>query len=409
MALSTTAYQTTTTAIVVTDMEPDGSFGPAVTVTVSPNPGPLGVSLTWTGGGGSGDPGRTSVTLDSGTGRYENVPLAIGPGTWTITATFPRQDYFEASAGKIVDLAVPLATWLTLTSNSPSVPGSSALLHASVHTISGAPLVPGIVTIRDAADAVIASGRVGGNTTTLDGEACCLTSGDYRFTATYTPDTADAFGSSTSWTHHVRYLVPSGLLFLNGGVGWTSSPIVHIHAEASVLIGTVTRMQVSNDGVHWHDHDLLNDFEWNLTDPALEGTTLNGAPHRHDAMGDGGLGVGPAADGSIEYDSIAPQRVAVRRGRRRADADGRRRGRRPRLGRDQRHQPGRAVQRTARRGRFDRMQRARAGRCRRRTALGPSGRSGRTVQGTGPRPRRTRSSSIPSPRPAPFRSPQAPR
>ncbi len=80
VALSTTAYQTTTTAIVVTDMEPDGSFGPAVTVTVSPNPGPLGVSLTWTGGGGSGDPGRTSVTLDPGQGDMRTCHSRSGRG-----------------------------------------------------------------------------------------------------------------------------------------------------------------------------------------------------------------------------------------------------------------------------------------------------------------------------------------
>jgi hypothetical protein len=303
--LSTNAYQTTTTSVVVTDMDPDVGFGPVVTVSVSPNPGERYVSLKWTGGGGAGDPGTTGGNLDLA-GTYADVPLAIGPGTWSITASFARQDFFEASAGQIVDLAVPLATWLSLTSNSPSAPGSPAVLHATVNTIFSEPLVPGTVAIRDESNDIVASGPVGGSTKTFDAEVCCLTTGAHDFTATYVPDTADALGSSATLTHDVLEPVPSGILFLDNGAAWTSSPIVWIHAEAWVLTGAVTRMQISNDGAHWHDHELLGDFAWDVTDPSFDGEAFDGRHIVSMRWATADSDWGPIATASIELDRGLP-------------------------------------------------------------------------------------------------------
>ena len=274
--LSTDAYQTTTTSLVITDMDPDVGFGPIVTVTVSPNPGPGFVWVRWTGGGGEGDPGSTGGLLDPATGTLAGLPLGIGPGVWTVTASFGPENFFGASSDQIVDLDMPLTTWLTVSSNSPSPPGSAALLHVSVNTVFGATLEQGTVTIRDASGAIVATGAVGGATTTFDPEVCCLTAGAHELTATYEPATADALASSATWTHEVAYVVPSGIAFLDNGAPWTSSPIVSVHAEGFVVSGTVTRMQVSNDGVHWDDREPSTDFDWDLTDPAFGGASFDG-------------------------------------------------------------------------------------------------------------------------------------
>jgi hypothetical protein len=315
VALTGAAYQATSTTMVITDPNPGGAFGPAVTISVSPNPGPSPypggrrVRIGWTDAGGAKDPGQTEAILDPLTGSAEDVPLGIPQGTWIITASFLRQDYFETSSAQIVGVHVPQKTWLTV-SSPDSTPGSSAFLTASVNSGNSAPLVPGSLSIRDATDTVVASRAVGGEERSLTAEVCCLAVGDHEFTATYVPDTDEAFGSSATWTHSVRHVVPSGIVFLNSGAAFTSSPVVTVHAEAFVTVGTVTRMQITNDGVDWHERDYATDFEWDLTDPALNGASFDGRHIVSMRWKTTDSEWGPIAGNSIELDRGLPTSTA---------------------------------------------------------------------------------------------------
>jgi hypothetical protein len=304
--LTTTAYQTTTTTLVISNVDLGNRIGPVATVTVSPNPGAKLAFLAWSGGGGEGDPGSTGGTLDPATGTLGAVPLGIGQGTWKISASFQRQDYFEASSDTIADRFMPQQTWVLFTSNSPSLPSDTANLHVTVNTSFGETLVPGTVEVRDAANALVASGPVGGATTSFDPQICCLPVGDYGYKATYIPGSGAAFSSWATLEHQVRELVPSGIAFLDNGLVWTTATIVPAHVEASISSGTISRMQVSSDGIHWHDHALTTDFDWDLTDPAFENNPGDGRHILYVRWATDVSDWGPAADASIELDRGAP-------------------------------------------------------------------------------------------------------
>lgn len=98
---------------------------------------------------------------------------------------------------------------------------------------------------------------------------------------------------------------PSGYIYV-GLSGLTASAVVPIHAEASVALGSITRMRVSNDGVHWKERLPASDFSWDLTDPAAGGSPADGLHLVYVQWATDDSAWGAVAGGSIQLDRTAP-------------------------------------------------------------------------------------------------------
>jgi hypothetical protein len=200
-ALTQTVSQASTTTTVVSDANP-ASFGQTVTFTatvgpVAPGAGTPGGSVQFVDG--STDIGAPQA-LSGGTASLSTS--ALSTGSHQITAVYQGSANFAGSTSAVLPQTVVAATSTTITNSAalatPSNAGDPVTVQFSVSAAPGAGTPTGSVTVTfDSGGSCMASVADGQCAATPVGAATTV-----HVSATYTPDTGDFAGSTSSSVDH---------------------------------------------------------------------------------------------------------------------------------------------------------------------------------------------------------------
>lgn len=229
-------------------------------------------------------------------------------GKTTLSAPLSTVHYIRAvSAGCALDGSAPQVTSTAPANNATGVAINSLIRVNFNEEIAPATITPSTFVVR-AAGVTPITGSVSYNS----GSAVFTPTGGLTtatvYTATVTTAVQDLAGNGLAadykWTFStVDTTPPSGSITINGNAVWTKSALVNLALPASDDSGTVSSMQLSNDGVSWNSWETYNPIkQWSLT--AGDGDKTVYVRYR-----DSGGNLSPVYNDTIKLDTAAPSLI----------------------------------------------------------------------------------------------------